>query len=66
MRKIQFGCGRHSLNGWENTDLPAVDIRKNLEYGDNTVDFIFHEHVIEHLDEVDGYNFLVESINSIH
>ena len=60
MRKIQFGSGNNMLDGWENTDLPRTDVRNRLRYEDNSVDFIFHEHMIEHLDEVDGYNFLKE------
>ena len=60
MKKIQFGCGNNMLPGWENTDLPQTDVRNKLRYHDDSVDFIFHEHMIEHLDEVDGYNFMVE------
>lgn len=60
MKKIQFGSGKNILPGWENTDLPRVDIRKPLTYDTNSVDLVFHEHVIEHLDEVDGFNFMAE------
>ena len=60
MIKIQFGSGNNMLDGWENTDLPRTDVRKKLKYPDGSVDFIFHEHMIEHLDEVDGYNFMKE------
>lgn len=60
MIKIQFGSGNNMLDGWDNTDLPRTDVRKRLRYKDDSVDFIFHEHMIEHLDEVDGYNFMEE------
>lgn len=60
MKKIQFGSGKNIIPGWDNTDLPLTDIRQPLIYENNSVDFIFHEHVIEHLDEVDGYNFMKE------
>ena len=60
MLKLHFGCGSNKLNGWENIDQ-EIDVRKALPYESNSVDFIFHEHLIEHLDEVDGYNFLHES-----
>lgn len=60
MKKVQFGSGTNILVGWENTDLPGTDVRKPLKYVDNSIDFIFHEHVIEHLDEVDGYIFMQE------
>ena len=60
MKKIQFGSGKNILYDWENTDLPKTDVIKTLAYDNNSVDLIFHEHVIEHLDEVDGYNFMGE------
>lgn len=60
MKKIQFGSGINKLQGWINTDLHSVDVRKKLNYSNNEFDFIFHEHLIEHLDEVDGFNFLKE------
>jgi len=58
--KLHFGCGSHKLSGWQNLDLPHVDVTKRLKFADNTADFIFHEHLLEHLDEVDGFNFLKE------
>ena len=60
MIKLHFGCGSHQLEGWQNLDLPQVDVTKKLKFSNYTIDFIFHEHLLEHLDEVDGYNFLKE------
>ena len=60
MKKVQFGSGLNIIPGWENTDFPAVDITKTLPYESNTIDRIFHEHVLEHIDEVDGFRFLKE------
>lgn len=58
--KIQFGCGNHKLNNWVNLDLPECDVTLPLKFQDQSVDFVFHEHLIEHLDEVDGFNFMNE------
>lgn len=58
--KVHFGCGKNRLVGWENLDLPGTDVTQRLPFEDATVDFIFHEHLLEHLDEVDGFNFLKE------
>ena len=59
MKKLHLGCGLNILNGWENLDKD-VDVSKPLPYLNNSVDYVFHEHLIEHLDEVDGYNFMKE------
>lgn len=54
--KVQFGCGSNRLPDFENWDY-EVDIRKNLPYGDNTVDFVIAEHVAEHLSGPDVLHF---------
>jgi predicted SAM-dependent methyltransferase len=59
MRKIQFGCGSNLLDGWDNRDSDC-DIRKPLPYRDGCADFIFAEHVIEHLTPQQAWNFLEE------
>lgn len=48
MRKIQFGCGGNKLDGWENYDRD-VNISKPLPFEDNSIRFIFAEHVLEHV-----------------
>jgi len=60
MKKVQFGSGLNILEGWENTDFPKVDVTKPLPYQNSSVDRIFHEHMLEHIDEVDGFKFLKE------
>jgi len=60
MKKLHFGCGQNILSGWDNLDLPGCDTRKPLTYSNNSIDFIFTEHMIEHLDEIDGFNFMSE------
>lgn len=65
--KIHFGCGPNVLPGWLNTDtnLPKggiefVDVRKPLPFEDNSVDYVYHEHLFEHLDRATGERFLRE------
>ena len=62
--KLNIGCGTLPLQGWINIDLIGLpvdliwDIRYPLPFGTNTVDAIFHEHVIEHLNPLHGYSLL--------
>lgn len=46
--KINFGCGTNRLTGWQNYDA-EVDITQPLPFGDGIADFMFAEHVVEHV-----------------
>jgi len=59
MIKVNFGCGGNRLNGWNNHDM-EVDITKRLPYSDNSVNFIFAEHVLEHVTIQEAFSFLEE------
>ncbi len=65
--KLNIGCGHHLLNGWLNTDydpqLPMVmylDARHHFPFKEETFDYIFSEHVIEHISYWDGLKMLTE------
>ena len=55
MKKLHLGCGPHIFPSWDNLDLEpgpggiVCDLSKGLPYPDASVDYIFSEHVIEHL-----------------
>ncbi len=60
LRYLHLGCGSHKLPApWENHDQ-EVDIRQRLPIDDGCAQFIFAEHVIEHVPFLDGIHFLTE------
>jgi predicted SAM-dependent methyltransferase len=66
MLKLNLGCGEVHLEGWVNIDVESEkadlkhDLRKPIPCGDNTVDFIYSEHFIEHLTAREGVELLRE------
>jgi glycosyltransferase involved in cell wall biosynthesis/predicted SAM-dependent methyltransferase len=73
VRKLHLGAGdnHHRARGWLDTDIrggqpgheqsQAVDATKPLPFGDGTFDYVFSEHMIEHLTYDDGQAMLRES-----
>jgi predicted SAM-dependent methyltransferase len=65
--QLHLGCGEWPKPGWVNVDLVGlpVDLAWNLNtslpFSDGTVDAIFHEHVLEHLELERGLALLEES-----
>lgn len=66
LSKIHLACGRNIFDGWENYDYEPVqgakfiDLTKTLPFSDNTIDYFYFEHALEHFDEVDGLNLVKE------
>lgn len=68
--KLHVGCGTLYKDGWINIDNNSDnniqrldidhDLAKGIPFTDNSVDFIYHEHFIEHLDYESGLTFLKE------
>lgn len=64
--KLHLGSGDVRLDGWLNVDLEApcadlhLDLRKPLPFGDESVEYIFNEHFIEHIDRKDALSLLKE------
>ena len=62
--KLQIGSGRNRLEGWLNTDYNGpiyLDAGIKFEIKDNTFDYIFCEHLFEHLTLPQAHNMLSES-----
>ena len=64
---INVGCGNTFHHQWINLDIaprhPSViqhDINENLPFQDNSVDFLYNSHVLEHLDRKQALNFTKE------
>jgi len=65
--KLQLGCGGNILEGWLNTDyygneenILPLDVTKSFSFPDNSFAYIFSEHLIEHLEYLEGLNMLKE------
>lgn len=59
MRKLNLGCGGNLLAGWENHDMD-LDITKPLPFQNDSIDFVFAEHVVEHTDSPTALRFFDE------
>jgi len=64
-RKLHIGCGPNLLDGWLNTDISGrLAIRMNatrrFPFEDNTFDYVFSEHMIEHIEYPEALFMLEE------
>lgn len=66
-KKLQIGCGNNELEEWLNTDLiykknkvAYLDAGKRFPLPDETFDYIYSEHIFEHLTHTQGLNMLNE------
>lgn len=66
IRKLQIGSGPTNLQGWLGTDISPVagqvylDATKAFPFADNTFDYVYSEHMIEHISWQDGLFMLKE------
>jgi predicted SAM-dependent methyltransferase len=67
IRKLQIGCGGNLLDGWLNSDLdPTSNTKYHLNaiwpfpIRNNIFDYIFSEHMIEHISYLEGNHMLEE------
>jgi predicted SAM-dependent methyltransferase len=68
IRKLHIGCGFNMIDGWLNsdyqpypTDTLRLDATQTFPIEDNQFDYIFSEHMIEHLEYAGGSSMLKES-----
>jgi len=68
IKKVHLGCGSSTLKGWLNSDLIpvpgkgiiSINVSKRLPFKDSSIDYIFFEHLIEHITFQEGSNLLEE------
>ena len=68
--KLQLGSAEMHLDGWFNTDLYyneqnsiyKLDMLKKFDFEDNTFDYIYSEHNIEHFETGELYKILNECL----
>jgi len=63
--KLHIGYGKNLFPSWINIDIMRdvdlrIDVRKGLLFEDNSVDFIYNEHFIEHLSADEAKSFFKE------
>lgn len=67
LKKLQIGAGSSRLPGWLNTDiepgdgLAYVDATQPFPFEDGSLNYIFSEHVIEHLTYDEGKAMVAEA-----
>jgi SAM-dependent methyltransferase len=68
-RKLHIGCGGNFLEGWLNSDLvpdsdkfALLDASKTFPVSSDTFDYVYSEHVFEHLNFEQQLNYLRESL----
>ena len=67
IRKLHIGCGGKILSGWLNSDyypqsadILYLDATKPFPIGNNEFDYVFSEHMIEHISYSQGLLMLAE------
>ena len=66
VRKLQIGSGKNFLDGWLNSDINPgresvfLDATKRFPLPDSSFDYVFCEHLIEHLEYREGVRMLRE------
>ena len=67
IRKFHIGCGRNTIEGWLNADynpyttnILCFNACERFPFPDNSFDYIYSEHMIEHISYPDGLFMLSE------
>lgn len=63
--RLHLGCGHRLLEGWTNVDMdahPGVfqhDLRRPLPFSESSVDEVYSEHFLEHIEYEDALKLLI-------
>jgi predicted SAM-dependent methyltransferase len=67
VRKLHIGCGSNIIDGWLNSDFSRtlsgvlhLDATNRFPFKNDTFDYIFSEHMIEHISYSNGFAMLSE------
>lgn len=67
MKLLNLGCGHRFHKDWINLDIVShstyvqqYDFSEKIPFPDNTMDLVYHSHVLEHLEKKNAYHFLKE------
>lgn len=70
--KLHIGCGHNLIDGWVNTDyLPVVkgvlplDATRGFPLGQNSVDYIYSEHMVEHIPYWEAKKMVLNSFHAL-
>jgi len=68
-RFLNLGCGSRYLPGWVNVDrcpaepsVMAIDLRRGIPFPDDSFDFVYHSHLLEHFSKSEAGPFLRECL----
>jgi predicted SAM-dependent methyltransferase len=71
-KKLHIGCQDHPIEGWLNVDLEPkhkevafMDATRKFPFEDNSFDFIFSEHMIEHISGEEGLFMICECYRTL-
>jgi len=65
--KLHLGASHNRLEGWLNSDVAPgsgmiyLDVTRRFPFADDTIDYVFAEHLIEHVDHEDALTMLREA-----
>jgi hypothetical protein len=71
--RLNLGCGRNVKTGWVNVDFAerenkldiVCDLSKEFPFDDSSCSYIYSEHLIEHLEWLDGRTLLEKCFKSL-
>jgi predicted SAM-dependent methyltransferase len=61
VKKLQLGSGINHFEGWLNTEADTVNVTIRFPIDDNVFDYVYNEHMIEHITWEQGLFMLKES-----